>query len=213
LHQRLPIQRLGDLTRLPPSAPGMRIGLFGGSFNPPHEGHLLVAEEALRRLELDRVFVLVSPGNPLKNHRELAPLAERVTAARALIRHPGISVTGFEAEHGFAYSWQTLAYLRRTLADRKLVWIMGADNLVDFHHWERWRDIAQTMPICVYVRPGSERIATGSRAARALARFRLTEADAPTLPDRSPPAWVYLTGRSSAQSSSALRSKRRTQAL
>ncbi len=208
MRHRLPVQRLGHITRLPPSAPGMRIGLFGGSFNPAHEGHLLVAEEALRRLELDRVWVLVSPGNPLKDHADLAPLAQRVTEARRLMRHPGIAVTGIEAERGFAYTWQTLAFLRRTLSGRKLVWIMGADNLVSFHHWERWRGIAATMPICVYARPGSERIATTARAARALARFRLPEADAPTLADRDPPAWVYLAGRSSAQSSSAIRAAR-----
>lgn len=187
----------------------MRIGLFGGSFNPAHAGHVLVAEEALRRLALDAVWVLVSPGNPLKDHAELAPLAERVAMARHLMRNPAVKVTGFEAAHGFAYSWQSLSFLHRTLPDRRLVWIMGADNLVGFHKWERWRDIAASVPLCIYARPGSSNIASTSRAARVLARFRVPQEDASVLAERDPPAWVFLTGRTSTQSSSAIRASRR----
>lgn len=186
----------------------MRIGLFGGSFNPVHEGHLLVAEEALRRLELDMVWMLVTPGNPLKNQQELAPLGERVRAARQLLAHPRIRVTGFEAAHGFTYSWQTIRFLTQSLADRHFVWIMGADNLVDFHRWERWRDIAAMVPMAVYVRPGSARRAPVSLAANALARYRIDEDDASRLALYPAPAWVYLHGRQSPLSSSAIRARR-----
>jgi hypothetical protein len=137
-----PPLRIPGITDIPPSASGMRIGLFGGSFNPMHEGHLLVMEETLRRLALDALWVLVTPGNPLKNNHALPPLESRVRAARALIRNPRIRVTGFEAAKGFAYSWQTVDFLTTTLTDRRFVWIMGADSLADFHRWQRWRDIA-----------------------------------------------------------------------
>lgn len=186
----------------------MRIGLFGGSFNPIHEGHALVVEETLRRLDLDRLWVLVTPGNPLKSHSELAPLAERVARARALLANPRVRVTGFEAAYGFTYSWQTIRFLTGTLPDRRFVWIMGADNLVDFHRWERWRDIAGMVPIAVYVRPGSSRRAPVSQAASALARWRVDEDDARRLALLQPPAWVYLHGRQSSLSSSAIRAKR-----
>lgn len=207
---RLPIERIPGITDLPLSARGMRIGLFGGSFNPAHAGHVLVAEEVLRRLALDAVWVLVSPGNPLKDHAELAPLAQRVVIARRLMTHPAIKVTGFEAAHGFAYSWQSLSYLRQSLAGRRLVWIMGADNLVGFHKWERWRDIAASVPLCIYARPGSSHIASTSRAARVLAQFRVPQEDALVLAERDPPAWVYLSGRTSTQSSSAIRAARQS---
>ena len=102
----------------------MRIGLFGGSFNPVHDGHRLVVEETLRRLELDALWVLVTPGNPLKNHNELAPLADRVSAARRLLDHPRVRVTGFEAAHGFTYSWQTVRFLTEAMPDiRKISWL------------------------------------------------------------------------------------------
>nr|WP_108396930.1 nicotinate-nucleotide adenylyltransferase [Devosia submarina] len=200
--------RIPGITELPLSAPGMRIGLFGGSFNPVHEGHRLVAEETLRRLDLDQLWVLVTPGNPLKDHRELAPLADRVEAARQSLAHPKIRVTGFEAAHGFTYSWQTILFLTKTMPDRRFVWIMGADNLVNFHHWERWREIAQMLPIAVYVRPGSAGTALASRAANALGRWRVDEGDAPRLALMPPPAWVYLHGQQSTLSSSAIRALR-----
>lgn len=197
--------RQAGITDLPPSSAGMRIGLFGGSFNPIHAGHILVMEETLRRLALDALWVLVTPGNPLKSHADLAPLAERVTAARRAIDNPRIRVTGFEAARGFTYTWQTVRFLTTTLPDRHFVWIMGADSLAGFHRWERWLDIAHTLPIAVYVRPGSARSALASRAASTLDYAQIDEADAPILARRRAPAWVFLRGRQSSLSSSALR--------
>jgi nicotinate-nucleotide adenylyltransferase len=183
----------------------MRIGLFGGSFNPVHAGHQLVVLEAMRRLALDSVWVLVTPGNPLKDKRELAPLEQRVEAARAVFAHPQIRVSGFEAAHGFTYSWQTLQFLTQSLPDRHFVWIMGADNLAGFHRWERWRDIAAMVPMAIYVRPGSTRLAPLSRAGATLAPWRIREEDAQMLPLLQAPAWVYLHGQQSSLSSSAIR--------
>ena len=200
--------RIPGITELPPSGSHMRIGLFGGSFNPIHEGHRLVVEETLRRLELDALWVLVTPGNPLKNHGDLAPLSDRVLAARRLLDNPKVRVTGFEAAHGFTYSWQTIRFLTKTMPDRRFVWIMGADNLVDFNRWERWQEIAAMVPMAVYVRPGSSRRAPVSMAASYLARWRIDEDDAPRLAALPPPAWVYLHGRQSPLSSSAIRAGR-----
>lgn len=201
--------RIAGITELPPSGAGMRIGLFGGSFNPIHEGHRLVVEETLRRLGLDALWVMVTPGNPLKDHSELAPLRERVLAARRLLANPKVRVTGFEAAHGFSYSWQTVKFLTQALPDRHFVWIMGADNLVAFHRWERWRDIAAVMPMAIYVRPGSSRRAPVSPAAIALSRWRIDEDEAQRLPEMPAPAWAYLHGRQSLLSSSAIRARRR----
>ncbi|ODT67755.1 MAG: nicotinic acid mononucleotide adenylyltransferase [Pelagibacterium sp. SCN 63-23] len=203
-----PPLRIPGITELPPSAAGMRIGLFGGSFNPIHDGHILVMEETLRRLELDALWVLVTPGNPLKNNSALPPLADRVRAARARITHPRIRVTGFEAARGFAYTWQTVDFLTRTMPDRRFVWIMGADSLADFHRWERWRDIAAKVPIAVYVRPGAGRRALASRAAATLDHAQLDESAGPLLPYAQPPAWIYLQGRQSTLSSSSIRAQK-----
>jgi len=197
--------RIAGITELPIHAPGMRIGLFGGSFNPAHEGHRLVAVQCLKRLGLDAVWLLASPGNPLKENSGLPQLADRVRAARALMDHPRIEVTGFEAEHGFRYSFDTLSFLKESCSGVKFVWIMGADNLVQFERWERWRDITELMPIAVYARPGSIRRATASKAATLLKAYRIPETEAESLADRDPPAWVYLRGIMSAQSSTAIR--------
>jgi nicotinate-nucleotide adenylyltransferase len=194
---------------LPHSAPGMRIGLFGGSFNPPHEGHRLVSRQALKRLGLDAIWWLVSPGNPLKDHSELAPLNERIEAAKQLVDHPDVRITGFEAQHGFRYTFDTLEYLTSTLKDRKFVWIMGADNLVGFHKWERWREIANMMPMAIYVRPGNSRRAPFSKAATLLKPYRFDESDAHCLADQNAPVWVYLNGIMSDQSSTKIRMARK----
>jgi nicotinate-nucleotide adenylyltransferase len=197
--------RIPGITELPAAASGMRVGLFGGSFNPPHDGHRLVALQALKRLGLDAVWLLVSPGNPLKDHADLQPLVERVNAARAVMRHPAIKVTGFEAARSFTYTYETLRFLKMAFPEVKFVWIMGADNLAQLHRWERWTEIIRLMPMAVYVRPGSTHLAPISRAATRLARYRVDESDARLLPDMKPPAWVYLHGLMSPLSSSRLR--------
>jgi nicotinate-nucleotide adenylyltransferase len=190
----------------------MRIGLFGGSFNPIHEGHRLVAEQCLKRLALDAVWLIVTPGNPLKSHSELAPLEARVEAARTLTANQRIHVTAFEAAHDFRYTVDTLEWLSAACAGTRFVWIMGADNLSQFDRWERWEDIARLMPIAVYARPGSTFRATVSKAAVVLKKYRLSEAEAESLADHEPPAWVYLHGVTSAQSSSAIRARKKAPA-
>ena len=146
----------------------MRIGLLGGSFNPPHEGHALVTRIALTRLGLDRVWWLVTPGNPLKSQADLAALKARVDAARRLVGGPRVAVTDIEAHIGARYTYDTLAWLTRRAPGVRFVWIMGADNLRQFHLWRHWRDIADLVPIAVVDRPGSTLRAMSSRAAVAL---------------------------------------------
>jgi nicotinate-nucleotide adenylyltransferase len=193
---------------LPPHAPGMRIGLFGGTFDPPHQAHLGASLLVLRRLRLDRVWWLVTPGNPLKDTRNLAPLAARVAAARALTHHPRIDVTGVEAEMRTRYTYDTVRWLTTRCPGVRFVWIMGADNLRSFHRWENWRGIARLVPIAVVDRVGPSLYAPAGTAGQALGRFRLREHAAPTLPDRAPPAWVFLHGLKSPLSSTALRAER-----
>ena len=193
------------IPRLPPHLRGMRIGLFGGSFDPPHEGHLLVSRVALRRLKLDRLWWLVSPGNPLKGAATRTPFAARLSASKALARDPRIEVTGVEAEIGAHYTVQTLRYLRQRSGGARFVWIMGADNLVNFHRWKNWREIARLVPIAVIDRPGATLKALSSPAAQALASRRVREEEAGGLVRRKPPAIVYLHGPRDASSSTAMR--------
>jgi nicotinate-nucleotide adenylyltransferase len=189
----------------------MRIGLFGGTFDPPHAAHRAACLLAMRRLQLDRVWWLVTPGNPLKNTRGLAPLAERVAAAQALAHHPRIDVTDLEAALGTAYTYETVSYLVRRCRGVHFVWIMGADNLRSFHRWQRWRGITSLVPIAVVDRLGPSLYASGSAAATYLARFRLPETMATALADHKAPAWVYLHGLKSPLSSTALRAARALQ--
>jgi nicotinate-nucleotide adenylyltransferase len=195
---------------VPPAEAGMRIGLFGGSFNPAHEGHRLVAHECLKRLDLDRVWILVTPGNPLKDHSELAPLDQRLELARRTMGGPQVDITGFEAAYGFTYTWQTLDFLTRSHPRTNFVWIMGADSMSTFDRWERWHDIARLMPMAIYARPGVSLTAPGDGAVRALDDARIPEEEAPTLAGRPPPAWVYLHGIMSDASSSAIRAAQKS---
>ena len=193
---------------LPPHAPGMRIGLFGGTFDPPHQAHLGAALLALKRLKLDRIWWLVTPGNPLKNTRGLAPLPARIAAARALTRHPRIDVTGLEAVIKTRYTYDTISWLRARCPGVRFVWIMGADNLRSFHRWQKWRKIAELVPIVVIDRLGPSLYAAASPAGNALARVRIPEYAASTLPDRKAPVWAFLHGLKSPLSSTALRALR-----
>ncbi|QFU15331.1 nicotinate-nucleotide adenylyltransferase [Microvirga thermotolerans] len=202
--------RPSGLARLPVALPGMRIGLYGGSFNPAHAGHRLVSMLALKRLRLDRVWWIVTPGNPLKDIGELASTRERAREARRVAAHPRIDVTVFEEAIGARYTIDTLAYLARRHPGVRFVWIMGADNLAGFHRWRGWRRIAATMPFAVVDRPGWTLKAMSSRAAMALAAGRIPESAASALADLAPPAWVFLHGPRSFLSSTALRRLRRT---
>ncbi len=209
----LPEQRGEYLSRdyrMPPHAARMRIGLFGGTFDPPHEAHLAACLLAMKRLRLDQVWWLVTPGNPLKDARGLAPLADRIAAARALARHPRIVVTGLEAAVGVSYTYDVVRYLTGRCRDVRFVWIMGADNLRSFHRWQRWRDIADRVPIVVVDRAGPSLYAAAGPAGHALGGARLPESAAMSLPSRRPPAWVLLHGLKSPLSSTALRAARRS---
>jgi nicotinate-nucleotide adenylyltransferase len=203
---RLTSKSFGSLSvRVPPAAAGQRIGLMGGSFNPPHRAHVAVSEAMLKRLDLDEVWWLVSPGNPLKSHSELAPLDDRLAACRALAIHPRIKVTGFEAELRNASTVVTLSFLRRRYQDVHFVWIMGGDNLAGFHRWTAWRRIATLMPFVVADRPQWRLKALAAPAARALAKYRIPDSQITALALQSPPAWAYLTLRLSPESSSEIR--------
>jgi nicotinate-nucleotide adenylyltransferase len=184
---------------------GMQVGLFGGSFNPPHAGHVLVAEIAMRRLELDQLWWMVTPGNPLKSGRELKPLAERVRSSEAITGNPRIKVTAFEAAHRIRFTADTLALIRARNPGVDFVWIMGADSLRDFHRWQRWRAIAQTFPIAVIDRPGATLSFLSSVMAKTFDHARVDETDAGTLARRRPPAWTFIHGPRSSLSSTAIR--------
>ncbi|MXQ13927.1 nicotinate-nucleotide adenylyltransferase [Microvirga makkahensis] len=198
------------LARLPLTTPGMRIGLYGGSFNPAHAGHRHVSLMALTRLRLDRLWWIVTPGNPLKDTGELASTEARVAQAKDIADHPRIDVTAFEGEIGARYTVDTLAYLKRRFPGVHFVWIMGADNLAGFHRWRGWRRIARLMPIAVVDRPGWTLKAMRSRTAAVFSDGRIREARAPALAGLRPPAWVFLHGPRSHLSSTMLRQMGRT---
>jgi nicotinate-nucleotide adenylyltransferase len=187
----------------------MKIGLFGGTFDPPHDAHRAACLIAMRRLGLDRVWWLVTPGNPLKDTSALAPLDQRIAAAKVLANHPRIVVSGLEASISTRYTYDTISYLKAHCPGVDFVWIMGADNLRSFHRWEKWRAIASMIPIAVVDRLGPSLYAAGGTAGQALARYRIPESQARSLPGSTPPAWVYLHGLKSPLSSTALRAARR----
>jgi nicotinate-nucleotide adenylyltransferase len=193
---------------LPPNAPGMRIGLFGGTFDPPHAAHRAACLLAMKRLGLDRVWWLVTPGNPLKDTRGLASLEKRMTAARALAHHPRIDISDLEQRLGTTYTYEIISYLVARCPGVHFVWIMGADNLRSFHRWQKWRGIASLVPIAVVDRLGPSLYATFSIASQAMARARVPETSAKALAERKPPAWVLLHGLKSPLSSTALRAAR-----
>lgn len=188
------------------AARNMRIGLLGGSFNPPHEAHLEISVTALKRLGLDQVWWLVAPSNPLKDPSKLSNLGARVAAARKTARHPRIEVTGFAGAS--AYTIDLITELRRRFPGVNFVWLMGADNLVQFHRWRAWEKIFAAMPVAVLDRPGFRLKARASKAAQRFAPYQVDESDAKGLASLEPPAWAILSHRLSGLSSTELRTKK-----
>jgi nicotinate-nucleotide adenylyltransferase len=194
-----------EYLRMPHVEKGMQVGLFGGSFNPPHAGHALVAEIALRALKLDQLWWIVTPGNPLKAGKPIAPLAERLKKSEAFAEDPRIKVTAFEASFNVRYTADTLALVQARNSGVDFVWVMGADNLAQFHRWQRWREIATTMPIAVIDRPGSTLALISSMMAKTFDYARVNERDAARLARLRAPAWTFIHGPRSSLSSTALR--------
>lgn len=170
---------------LPIAYPGMKIGLFGGSFDPAHEGHAHVAETALRRLGLDRVWWLVSPQNPLKP--KSSPIAQRLASAREAAQGGRMVVTDLESRLGCGFTYQTLRKLKRLYPEVRFTLVMGADNLANFRKWRNWREVARAIPIAIVSRPDA----------------------GPRLRMSAPKGWSYLNARHNFQSSTALRASRR----
>ena len=192
---------------MPLAVPGLRIGLLGGSFDPPHQGHVRITEEALRRFRLDRIWWLVSPGNPLKAHGP-APLADRIARARQIMDHPRVAITDLESRLGTRMTADTIAALQALYPGVRFVWLMGADNMVQFDQWDRWAEIAARVPIGVVARPGWRMAARYSRAARMLGPARLPDAEAGLLADCRPPVWAMINVPMSKLSSTAIRAGR-----
>ncbi|WP_227271132.1 nicotinate-nucleotide adenylyltransferase [Roseobacter weihaiensis] len=195
MRQGFPIARQGQV-----------IGLLGGSFDPAHQGHVHITLEALKRFGVSRVWWLVSPGNPLKAQGP-APLAQRMARARQIMRHPRVEITDIEAHLGTRYTAQTLVRLRAIYPGVRFVWLMGADNLVQFHQWQHWRRIAASVPLGVVARPGDRISARMSPAARVLAQARLPGHASGQLGRAAAPAWCFVNVPMVAQSSTAIRSR------
>lgn len=189
---------------IPYASPGQVIGLLGGSFDPAHAGHAHITREALKRFGLDQVWWLVSPGNPLKS-RMPAPMAERIAHARHVIDHPCVRVTDIEARLGTRYTAQTLRALQHLYPKQRFVWLMGADNLAQFHLWQDWKDIAERVPMGILARPGQQISARMSRAASLYAPYRIAGRHSQKLALAGAPAWCFVNVPMMDVSSSAIR--------
>jgi nicotinate-nucleotide adenylyltransferase len=193
------------MLKLPPFGDGQRIGLFGGSFNPAHQGHVKVASYALKCLQLDWIWWMVSPQNPLKDPNETGEYSKRIAATRKIASHPRFVVTDIERQIGSHYTAETLRYLRPAMTRAHFVWIMGADSLANLHRWRNWTEIAESLPIAVLARPGYSLRALGSYAALRYELHQLDSEFAPLLALRKSPAWAFITMPLRKESSTAIR--------
>ena len=182
-----------------------KIGLLGGSFNPAHHGHLSISKIALRRLGLNQIWWIVSPRNPLKKYDFLYDFEERVFSARKIINTNKISISKLELNAQIKYTIGTLEYLRTRYHRSRFVWIMGADNLNQFHLWKEWEKIIRLMPIAIIDRPSSSLNVTSSVFANKYRAYRIDEADSSQLIYYKKPAWVFMHTKLNYQSSSQLR--------
>ena len=186
-------------------SPNQKIGILGGSFNPAHEGHLSISKIALQRLNLDVVWWIISPRNPLKKYDILYDFEERVSSAEKVIDTNHISVSKLEKDAQIKYTIGTVEYLNTRYFGTKFIWIMGADNLKNFHRWREWDKLALTVPIAIIDRPSSSLDVTSSLFANKYRKYRVDEADAQNLANKKKPAWVFLHSKLNDQSSSQLR--------
>ncbi|MCV6823566.1 MULTISPECIES: nicotinate-nucleotide adenylyltransferase [Halocynthiibacter] len=191
---------------LPYARAGMKIGLLGGSFDPPHRGHVHISQAALKRFGLDEVWWLVTPGNPLKENGP-APIAKRMAAAHALVDHPRIKISDFESRMHTRYTAETLEALFKTYRGVRFTWLMGADNLAEFHRWDRWTWIMENIPVGVLARPGDRISARMSPAAKRYDFARLRGASRRLLPLAEPAAWCFVNLPMTSISSTELRAK------
>lgn len=170
-----------------------RIGLLGGSFNPAHDGHLYISKEALKRLKLDEVWWLVSPGNPLKSSNDMAPFTERFASAETITQHETcIKVSDIEITLGTRYTIDTLRRLKKQFPRTKFVWLMGADNLTQFHRWKAWDQIASLVPMAIFDRLPFSHECLRSKTALRFYTHRKPLTQAPKIPQISAPSWVYM---------------------
>jgi nicotinate-nucleotide adenylyltransferase len=190
----------------PMASAGLRVGLLGGSFDPPHKGHLHISNWALKEFGLDQVWWLVSPGNPLKSQGP-ADLGRRMAACIDLVDHPRIKVTDLERKFGTRYTAETLEQIMGLYRDVRFVWLMGSDNLASFHKWDRWADIMEMVPVGVLARPGEQLAAGGSPAARRFSHARLSARRSTALPFKEAPCWSLVTGPMVDLSSSQIRAR------
>ncbi|WP_246856461.1 nicotinate-nucleotide adenylyltransferase [Acetobacter vaccinii] len=182
-----------------------RIGLLGGSFNPAHAGHLAIARRALVQLRLDQVWLMVSPGNPLKPRRGMAPLAQRLQTARQLVDGRRVIATDIEARIGTRYTVDTLRCLKARFKNAHFVWLTGADGLVTLPRWKGWRGLVHTVAMAVFPRPGQNFAALNGAAGHYMARWRLPACQAGCLAMRRPPVWAFLPGAQNSISATAIR--------
>jgi nicotinate-nucleotide adenylyltransferase len=191
-------------SEFPIATDGLRVGILGGSFDPPHNGHVHISKWALKEFGLDFVWWLVSPGNPLKSEGP-ADLDRRMRASNELVSHPRIVITDLERKFGTRYTAETLEALQRHYSTVRFVWLMGADNLAEFHKWDRWQDIMKKVPIGVMARPDQQLAAGCSPAARMFRRKRLSSRRSIALPFQQAPCWSLITGPMVAMSSTQIR--------
>lgn len=189
------------------TANGRRIGILGGSFNPAHEGHRYISLLALKRLQLDQVWWMISPQNPLKACAEIAPFKQRHRTAEGVAAHPRLRVTDIERTLGTVHTVDTMAVLLRRFPDVRFVWMIGADNLAQISQWKQWQKLFRSVPIAVFPRPGYSFRALASKAARSFAQARLPQSRARALAETAPPAWVFLHIRPHQASATRIRAQ------
>jgi len=192
---------------LPPAPAGARIGLLGGSFSPAHRGHLYISEQALEKLELDQVWWLVTPGNPLKQARDLAPIEKRIEGAKEITENNAIHVLDIERPLGLVYTVDILNYLKKAQPDIHFIWLMGADCFAQLPRWKSWDEIIHLVPVAVFSRPGFTEAALAGEAAQKYNKFRHPDDDFETLAVTQPPCWGYIAIEEQDVSSTRLRQR------